>query len=336
MPEPTPTPKPGKKTAADILKDIGAGGGGEPELPAGEREIGGPGAGGAAQPLPASEDIRVIDENTVIIDGKTMTPAEARARYKNDPQTTSAIDRAINQFTSRTVTGRTTKDVTGTTTITGTERRYIDIPTPEEFLDDFQTGFSTYVRGLRRSGAIGVQAATWLMDNMEMFLGEYLGRLGEMAQRGEQVFKPTAVTGEVTPLGTRPGDVGVKRAAGETVTREAGTTRVGETTTGAEEQTIIGAGGEPEVQTLEAPRRAYTTTTAQDMAEVLRQDETTRVAMEEEVVARPKVGVVHTLPPVDFLGQQFPASSLNIIFQGRKGMRAAQTRVGGPTQARRL
>lgn len=261
-----------------------------------------------------------IDDTHVSINGQTMTIDEARRRYANDP----AAQGDINEAVSRTRAVTTTR--TGTELATGTTRRYVDVPTPEQFLDEFRNGFATHIRGLRQTGTIGVNAASWLLDNIDIFWSEYLGRLGEMAQRGEPVFRATSVTPEVTPLGTRPGQVSAVRTQADTVTQQAGTQA---TTTGAQ---VVGgaAGGEAAEAGIAARTEQFGET------EAFKQDMLEQQQLEEEVVARPDIGVVHTLSPTDFLGQQFPASSLNIIYQGRRAQRAAQQRVGGPVSPRRV
>ena len=250
---------------------------------------------------------------------------------------------------------------TGQTAITGTERRYIDIPTPEEFLDDFRTGFSTYIKNL--GGAIPHNAGLWLAENMEMFLDSYLGTLGQMAQRGEQVFRATAVSPEVTPLGQRPGEVSDVTARGRTETetvggmtsdqtsRERGTTGTG-TTEGpaapAPVAAVAAPGTSPGAAAGEGTESLLQTTTTdettrQRLAETSREkqgvtsDQRTTTGMTEDVFARPKIGVVRTLSPLDFMAKQWSPSSLLLRYEGFRASRAARARVGeGGLSARRV
>ena len=88
----------------------------------------------------------------------------------------------------------------------------MDIPTPEQFLDEFANGFATYIGQL----GLGAVESQWVMENMGLFLNEYLGELGAMAQRGEAVFKPSVFNNENEKfLGSRTGDVSSTRTQGQ-------------------------------------------------------------------------------------------------------------------------
>lgn len=162
---------------------------------------------------------------------------------------------------------------------------YVNVPTPQQFLDDFKNGFSTHIKNLRESGMLGSTAALWLVDNIDMFWGEYLGKLGQMAQAGQEVFKPVN-------LGTYP--------TGSSVTQS---------------------------QSQSSPGGAEGTSSSTS---------TSTSSGQEQLVARPAPGYVHTLSPLDFLQGGFDSKSLEVIYEGRRGARAAQSRVGGSTSVRRV
>lgn len=162
---------------------------------------------------------------------------------------------------------------------------YVNVPTPEQFLDDFKNGFSTHLKNMVSSGHLGSTAAMWLSDNIDLFWGDYLGKLGQMAQAGQPVFK-------AVNLGSYP--------TGSSITQSQSQSGPG------------GAGG-----TSSATGTSTSTGT-------------------EQLVSRPAPGYVHTLSPLDYLGDAFPAPALEVLYEGRRGTRAAQNRVGGSTMAKRV
>lgn len=97
-----------------------------------------------------------------------------------------------------------------------TSRRYEDIPTAEEVLDDFSTGLAMHIQGLRQSGQLDSQAAQWIMENQSHeFLNAYLGKLGQMAKQGIPIFKTVGLNGNPTYLGSRAGQNTTSRTTGQ-------------------------------------------------------------------------------------------------------------------------
>ena len=166
--------------------------------------------------------VKPSDPNKVIINGKEMTRAEAAQLAAANPALKQELDKAINEWASFTKaetsnqtgtenerynTTATENSITsGSRTQTGSQRKYIDIPTPEEFMDDFQNGFATHVKAMRKSGGLSLNQARWLLDNPDMFFDEYIGELGTRAARGEQIFEPTRFDPSTNYMGTRAGD----------------------------------------------------------------------------------------------------------------------------------
>jgi hypothetical protein len=86
--------------------------------------------------------------------------------------------------------------------------RYIDVPTPEEFLDDFRTAFLGNVKTFTETGTLNRAEMEWAQNNWDVFANEYVGALAQKAQKGEEVFKVIGAGGAETPVGTEGAGVG--------------------------------------------------------------------------------------------------------------------------------
>ena len=82
------------------------------------------------------------------------------------------------------ISGATTQGITGRETIRSDEsitqrtRVFLDIPTPEEFLDDFSNAFSGFAQRMVQGGLSGADLNTMLDPSsgfMQSMLGEYMG-----------------------------------------------------------------------------------------------------------------------------------------------------------------
>lgn len=103
---------------------------------------------------------------------------------------------------------------------TTTQRKYIDVPTPEEFLDDFQNALAGHLQSGIQSGAVSHQAAQWALSHASQLLDTYTGHLAQMAAQGQQIFKANLPSGDPQYLGTRIGDV--TQTQGSTQTNTSG------------------------------------------------------------------------------------------------------------------
>lgn len=243
--------------------------------------------------------------------------------------------------------GPTSTSVTGSESITGqrnvkisglfdeqrneiirqTVRRYIDIPTPEQVLDDFETGVSAYMDALVQAGAMSRSDQALAMSTMmPVFLSDYLADLGQRAARGEDIYRVVGVEGEPEFIGTRAGEVSdtiideETRRRGKTTTDEAGTTTSSSTSTGTAKQ-----GGESQQNTRsEVAQRSETTTTR-------KQEDTTetgrtrrRTEQTEEIFARPELARVRAISPAAFMMNKYGnVGQFTNIIRSRSGERAA-------------
>jgi hypothetical protein len=264
--------------------------------------------------------------------------------------------RARNILNNITENRTTTEEqqVTVTETVTGEEdvttgRRvteFVDIPTPEEMLDDFMTAVSTWVDTALREGEISVGTYTFVLANPERFLTPYLAEIGRLAElaiagEGEVPSRVVGLEGAVERLGERFGGI---------VTEE--TTRVGteERISDIELNELIEstierltgsvADGEPQDitenirETIERVFREHRETTTSEQFRSL----STTITI-EEIFGRPRLGVVSDPSPLDFLRERFPASTLANIVAGEgraPPQQAGGTRAVLPSAPRRL
>jgi len=217
---------------------------------------------------------------------------------------------SVAQAISEYVTSTSTRREEATEQEKLTRREYLDITTPEEFLDDFQVALATHVQELHRAGKLSVNAASWLLDNPEEVFRDYTAELGTRAARGEQIFKPVGVKGKPELLGTRPG---------RQETSEAQIARESLTETAEEAQRVAMAtqGGVATTDTAQ--------TVSQQKTKLTEQGRTRSTLGEtEEVFGRPRLTTVYTPSPLDFLKGVFPAERLDLLYQGKKGARRAE------------
>ncbi len=165
--------------------------------------------------------------------------------------------------------------------------RFFDVRTPEKFLDDFETGFRTYLRGEVTAGNISSQDAVFAVLNMDQFQGEYLAELGTRAARGEDIFELTGLSGEQKKVGERIG------AAIDT-----------ETITTEKQQQETTADGGP------------TSTTKGTLKENLSE----KFTQIEDIRQRPGIEQITKLSPMDFLQERF-GKSLGTFIRATKGQR---------------
>lgn len=285
-------------------------------------------------------------------------------------------------FTKTTTTG-------GVTEITTREigrTAFVDVPTPEEFLDDWENAFAGYMYSLFNSGQINRETLDYAFANRTVFLNRYLAALSERMARGEDIFKVVGLTGPVQTIGHRFGGrevTGVttersEYSRGESVSREGPPPPPGVSeaqlravqeaykrdpvaadrffkTLAVQEAyrrdpvaaqrffeaaaknpeavaRLVGGGGGAFPQTESGLPARQTTERTQRGRDVAR--ETTTVL--EEIVRRPKLGLVFAYSPMDFLQQTLDADTLIAMAAGPRGERRPFTETPYVSGVRRL
>jgi hypothetical protein len=203
-------------------------------------------------------------------------------------------------------TSRTTKQQTQATAV-----EYVDLPTPEEFLSDFQNAYNIHITGLVQTGAIRPEVAEFARSMLGDVFGEYLRKQTERLLQGEPLWKVVGVNPDEKLLGARPGEQTSQRTTG---TESQSTTTSG-TATGTPSTTAVGqaieSGGSESLTTNFDAESSFNETQA--------------------IVQRNKLAAVPTLAPLDFLKDSASAQRLNLLYAGYKGtaQRSAQTAAGG-------
>jgi len=196
-----------------------------------------------------------------------------------------------------------------------TSREYLDIPTPEEFLDRFETGLATHVKAQVQAGKLSRGAGLWLLDNPDVLYSDYMAELGARAAKGEQIFKPVGVGGAAPEfLGTRPGAVETSQAELETKALE----KAQQSATAVQAAGTGGGGG--------GTTQRQTTTTTQTAEQ---QKELSQMEQTQQIFARPNLTAVYALSPLEFLQQR---TDLEMLYQGQRGAkrREAETATAPP------
>ena len=219
-----------------------------------------------------------------------------------------AVSTAISEYITSTVERQ---EVTAREEVL-TRREYLDIPTPEEFLDQFSVALATHTQQLVEAGELDRDTAQWIMDNPDLLFDEYIGEMGQRAAAGEQIFEPVGLEGEPELAGVRPGRQEVRDVA---------------TTRGALTETLTQA-----QQTAQATRGGITTpaATQRTTQEQTRLTERQRLgatfAETEEVYTRPKLGYVYAVSPLDWLTEFKPATEITYGATREKGRREGERR----------
>ena len=210
--------------------------------------------------------------------------------------------------------------------------QFVDIPTADEFLDNFQVGFTTYIGGLVDAGELSSSDAQIARENSNFFLNDYLAELGSRAAAGENIFKVVGVPGGgsfqdaleqarlTEDLGTRPGGTTVVETTAEGTVAEETTEQV----VGTQTQVTDGV---PSTVARDTEETVVSTTATTGQTTSVTEDI-------EQIVSRPNLAVVNILSPIDFLNQKFPsAGALATTIRGRFGTASSQAlraRSGSP------
>lgn len=222
-----------------------------------------------------------------------------------------------------------------TTYQTGTGVLYQNLPTPEEYMNNWDNAFSAHVAGLRATGAISSEAADWAQSQSTMFYGNYIRAQLKDALAGKPMFKVSGLNPDNKLLGVRQGAYDTSNMT------EAQKSAYNMT------QQSTGTGGAPSTLALDSIIRAIpgrqvgAAAAARSAAgsggagSSLSLQETgtsdtanqTLQSQKEAIVSRNNLAVVANLAPLDFLKDNMDAGKLNLLYEGQKGTQAASAQV---------
>ena len=241
------------------------------------------------------------------------------ARLGASPEEIRTITNIINSIISRTST-----TVTGQETIRRT--RFIEVPTPEHFLNEFQNALRAQLNVLLAEGQISFDDAQLILDPstgiMNTLLDEYLGVLGKKALAGEPLFDIPARPTSGIPIGSRSAPGGEQS---QITTKTEGTSKQTSEQTGST-TTIGGVGGTTQQQTK--------TTTEQNINTEQQVKRDVKQELIEEFRVVPSLDLVFRYSPTKFLSDRFKNPGELLTFaraiQGRRRRTAATVGTGGP------
>ncbi len=251
------------------------------------------------------------------------------------------IIRDIEQTVEQTRTEITDITTTGETTITEQRDVFVDVPTPEEVLDDFRTGVATYAENLFSSGAIDQNTRRFLLDNPNVLLGPYLGALGQLADAGENIFEIVGTDFELIPIeqiGERIGPELVQEINSTIERIESGELTIEELTQRVQDELFSGTEDPDQQREIQETineiftQHGTTTTTEETVTNLLQ-------LTTERIFQRPNLATVFSLSPLDFLRERFTGQSLVQLAGTLPGRQQFQRQFAGgvrPSGARRL
>lgn len=240
----------------------------------------------------------------------------------DDADLNSIISSSFSQSSSFNQNSKTT--VSSDQNIKQTSVEYIDLPTPEEFLDDFNNMYGVHITGLVQSGALRPEVAAFAREMQSELFGEYLRKQIDGLLKGEPLWKVVGQDAQNRLVGTRTGaqtdTLSEQQRKSSSVTGRSESS----TTTPAPSQTTAG-------QALESGSISSTGTVNEDE----NISERTKFDQTEAIVARNKLSYVANLAPLDFLKDSATAQRLNFLYGAQKGtaQREAQTASGRESAA---
>ncbi len=217
--------------------------------------------------------------------------------------------------TSQSVSSSTSARTTKSTQSSITEqisKRFFDVPTPEEFLNDFEVAYGGFLEGLREEG-LGTSQISLALDPasgiMDILMAEYMGGLAERANAGEDIFGLVGTEEDFELLRTEPGTESKTAGKDTSVTQEKGASKTASTS---------GSG---------STGTSASKSVSEGTSESIFKEKT-------QVFSRPKIAAVFKFSPTNFLEERFhgDAGELATFIESRKGerQRQRQTIAGAP------
>lgn len=230
--------------------------------------------------------------------------------------------------------------------------RYVDLPTPDEFLDDFENSYNIHITGLVQTGAISPAVAQFARENAGNVFGEYLREQTARLLKGEPLWRVVGQNADNQLIGRRTGEFAeTETEQAENIQRNISesqsTTASGGAVTRAQEEAAARLQQQPTAATQvtetaaqsPAGQAVESSTSTGTSTEDTLSKEKSRFTQDEALVSRNRLGYVSNLAPLDFLKNSASAQRLNLLYGGQKGLavREQQTAAGQTrVQARRV
>lgn len=269
--------------------------------------------------LPTDEEQAVHDAENVVI------------ACLFDPDCAKELEDAIGGNTATSVNTSTTSVSSGSSSkvstvitdideVTSIARRvFFDIPTPEEFLNDFENAFAGFAKSMRDAGLPQTDLAAMLDPStgfIRTMFSEYMGKVAQRAQEGEEIFELVGTEGQTVQVGEREGQVTtiettrVTRAEAETILRKSGQ----DVTESAINSIIKESGEVSDVDSKTSTVSSDTSTSTEKSTTTTKAS--TKETVTEELFSRPGVARVFKFSPTDFLVDKFNAEDIDDVSVG--------------------
>jgi hypothetical protein len=263
-------------------------------------------------------------------------------RISSIQETTNEV---VNQLTTQTRTEDVTTAITTDVTDVTRRTRFVDLPTADKLLDDFDAVMVEHADTLWRAGDIDRSTRDWMVQNPGFFWADFYSETIRRVRAGEDPFRVVGVEGPQVQVGSRPGeaveqeittlisqvDVGTLKVEDiiertiERLTEQAGTQDSGVIDTDLR-QTIM--------EEVTSVFKQFNMATQQ--TEAIR---ALTMMTIEEVIARPELDKVFAFSPTDFITGRFsPTELMNIAaaVPGREAAARQQPSGVAPSAPRRL
>lgn len=233
-----------------------------------------------------------------------------------------------------------------TTTVTNTRGReavYYDIPSDEEFLNDFNTAYGTYLSGLMSAGQLNSVEVNWLLGNSDVVYTAFIAEQGRRAERGEDIFgvlNPEDASAAPTKIGERQGDqrttvtnsvqTSAERPAEQTPTQTIPSSVVSSVGWDGSGSNGAAAANWLAGQSTQAPVSSMPVDTVNTSKNI------NNVDIKEDVFTRPKIGVGYKYSPGEYLKGEQGASRLKMLYEGQRNSRYASQRTEGRRSVSRV
>ena len=272
---------------------------------------------------------------------------------------TGPIHTSSSGSSSSSTIGNTSIDIAGNTNIVRTGRfrdsrntvrietimKFIDVPTAEKVLDDFETGFEGFLAGMRGAG-LSQSDMLLAREDMGTFMSEFLGDLATRAANGEDVFSVVGVDANEQFLGDRIGGasdtkvIGTETTVGvqtedeksssttktkaesktDTTSSESSTTKQGEESQDTSVDSTRSSTDKTD-QTTKVDETQKTTITTDNETELSEREQAFQI---EKIFKRNQLDVVRKLSPGAFLSGRFNSpGQLATVLRSRAGRAAA-------------
>lgn len=263
--------------------------------------------------------------------GGDLSDAEALAACMFDPDCSKALGDQIGGDTASSSVGTSSTSGSSSSSsvskqftsvdeaINVAQRVFFDIPTPEQFLDNFENAFAGFAASMRDAG-LGDTDLRAMLDPSTGFIqsmfSEYMGKVAQRAQAGESPYELVGLEGETKQVGQREGDVvetdttRLTVVEAEEILRKSGQ----QVTQSAVDSIIKESGKKSSSDSQETSSSSQTDSGTSKSTSTTKA--TSKTVVTENLFSRPGVARVFKFSPTDFLLEKFDVDNVDDVSTG--------------------